>query len=199
MIDSLVRSVESAFVDFNIRRLLYLAFVLSILVGSVLLFDYATGYSHYARLDSRINALERLHELKSEGISEDLQLIFEDAVRSLERNEHRPILQKFSISVNPEPFLRFFSATAFYLLMMIGGIIQWFQGNPDWFKLLAGSLFFVVILGVVGIALPTFGNVWTNVGIYALFQLLSLVALTAYGNRKRRIERQQREDRPVPQ
>ena len=55
MFDSLVKSVESVFVEFNLRRLGYLIFVLAVFLGGIYLFDQATDYSFYSRYVKKLD------------------------------------------------------------------------------------------------------------------------------------------------
>jgi len=68
MLDTLVSSVENTFVQFSIRRLMYITFLLVVVLGGAYVFDRETGYSSQRRLDARLSALERLNTLESRGI-----------------------------------------------------------------------------------------------------------------------------------
>src|SRR5687768_14744441 len=69
MLDTLVQSIENIFVQFSLRRLLYIAFLLVVVLGGLFIFDRATGYSARKKLEMRLTALERLSVLETNGVA----------------------------------------------------------------------------------------------------------------------------------
>lgn len=68
MLDTLVQSIENTFVQFSLRRLLYIAFLLVVALGGLFIFDRVTGYSSHKKLEMRLLALERLSVLEAKGV-----------------------------------------------------------------------------------------------------------------------------------
>lgn len=180
MIEPLVKSIENAFVQFNFRRLLYLAFMFSILAGGLWLFDNATGYSYYARLDKRVDAMERLQQMQKGDISEEMIPVYDDVVRSLVKNKLDP--SPVGLMFNWLPVLKFFSASVIFWMVCIVGIVGYQLGKKDWNELVVGAIVFAIPLGFLGVIVPIIYSIWVNITMYIIGQVFVVFAISKYGN-----------------
>ena len=65
MIREILGSFERSFRRINTRSVLFILFIF----GAIALADYLTGFSFYQRLNSRLEALEKLYELRDKGLN----------------------------------------------------------------------------------------------------------------------------------
>lgn len=179
MFDTLVRSVEDAFIQFNLRRLFYLTFVLAVIVGGLYLFDNATDYSFFARFDKRLDALERLQEINSKGVPAELAPTYDQLVQALQQHKREPLNFAFSYA----PLLKIASASLLYWIFVIVGLIQKMKGVPDWDSLVIGAFIFGATASVLALLIPTIVDPSVNAAIYATIQVISVIMLSRYGNR----------------
>ena len=181
MFEHLIRSVENAFVEFNLRRVLYLMFIIGMLLVSLYVFDRSTGYSFYSRYEQKLSALEKLQEVQDKGLSPDLTPIFNDLVNTLRYRSDKSLDFSFTYA----PVLKVLSASLFFWWMVVVGLLQRLQGVQDWNSLVIGASAFGVIATALALLIPTFYSPWINAAIYAFLQIMIAIALTRYGNRIR--------------
>lgn len=179
MFGPLVSSIENAFLQFNLRRLFYLLFVVGVLVGGLYVFDSATDYSFYIRYDNRLSALERLQQIQYRGIPSELSPIYNDLVSTLHGHDQKPIVFTF----NYAPFLKVVTASLFYWIMVLYGFVHRVKGEADWDSLVIGGFTFGAISTVLALAIPTLYNPWVNASIYAAFQVACILMISRYGSR----------------
>ncbi len=183
--DSLVKSIESTFVQFSVRRMLYLAFLVLITGGGLLSFDRATGYTSFRRLDARITALERLRSLESAGIRQSASLtpVYDSLVarlRGLDEREPTSILL-WSI----EPPVKFLAATCLPLSFVAWGVVQMIRRTPGAGSMVGGALITVLVLGVAAILVPTGHSLRVTAIILFAVQVLLMIALVRYFGQRR--------------
>jgi hypothetical protein len=182
MIDGLIKSIERTFVEFTFRRLLYVLFLLALVSGALYLFDNSTGYSFYARLDRRIEALEKLQQIESRGFkpASELDSIFNATVAELRDHSPSPI----QLRIGTDPIVKFLAAALVPFVFMIIGLFKLIRKEPESPAVFAGAFAFTLILGIPGVFLQITSVFWLNALIYFLVQLVVLVVISVLGRKK---------------
>ncbi len=189
MFGELVSSIEKVFVETSGRRALYLAFLVSLAVGSLWAFDRSTGYSLGRRLDSRISALERLHALEKDGVrtSSTLSASYDAIARDLKLGSAGPTVSYDEARRLPdgiEIIARVFAATFFPIGFLLWGIIGFLRGDSSQLNMVGGALVFGLILGVPAALTPVVGSLRLTALMWFVIQVFAMLALTRmYGNR----------------
>lgn len=180
MLDSLVSSIENAFVQPSFKRLLYILFLLLIVISSAVVFNETTGYTLYSRVDKRIAALERLQALEEKNIKQSPELgsIYQSILDEMEPKPWQPI----SLHLSYDPLIKFLSATLVPFVFVLVSLFRWLRGNKEWGQTLAGALLTTVLLGAPAIIIPNWGTAWTNAAAYFMFQIGFLIFVVRYSN-----------------
>jgi hypothetical protein len=176
MFDTLIASIESTFVQFSLRRLLYIIFLFAVVLLALYIYDSSTEYSFYTRIDKRISALERLSELEHKGISSSstLDSLYRGVVNELYRGRSSGSM----FHLDWAPLMTFLSATFVGLILAIMGLVQIINRDPNGKNVFGGSLVFVTVLGIPAIVVPHWAPLWAMAGTYALVQFVALKILT---------------------
>mgnify|MGYP001217516987 CR=1 FL=1 len=163
MLDSLVSSIEKAFVEFSARRLVYVVFLFAIAFGGLWLFNRATGYGPFTRLERQVSTLERLQTLEAKGIDRSAALspLYRETVRQLSLAQAAPIAPQF----DPEPVVKVAAATAIPLLFVLVGVLQILAGKSEAVGVAGGAMVFAILLGVPSLFVPT---LWGSLKVTAL-------------------------------
>lgn len=186
MFGELVKSIESAFIDFSIRRALYVLFVLALLVGGLLAFDRMTGYSRSHRLDAQLSALERLHALEKAGIrdSRDLSAVYDHLVAQVK--DTTPAIMPIWRADDADSSLKFIAGAAIPLLFVLIGLVQLIRGEPGASSVLGGAAVAAAVMGLAAVIVPTVHSLKaTLLGVFAAQCLLMFLMVRRYGNRSR--------------
>jgi len=182
MLESLVKSIENTFTQFTLGRLLYIIFVIVFLGGSVYLYNDSTGYTLYGKIDNKISALERLHNLEKNGIkeSEDLLPLYNDVINDLKNTDNTISF----ISQYRNEIAKVTSATVLMLFFVIYGVVGMLKGTEGSSATFAGALIFTIILAVPSWFVPVIsGSIWLTSGILLVLQTAILVFITKkYGD-----------------
>lgn len=189
LIGELVKSIESAFVEISIRRVLYLIFILGLGVGCILAFDRATGYSQARRLDARISALERLFALEQAGVESSSRLgaSFDAIAQDLQSLNSvvtsAPVGQP---TARPyEALVKFLAATLLPVLFAAYGLLQWLRGDKSGAGVFGGAFIGTLILGVPAVLAPTIHSLRaTAFGLFVVHVFAVLSMTIYYGNKR---------------
>ncbi len=182
MFDSLIKSVENSFIEFNLRRLIYLIFILAIGVGGLYGFNEVTGYGYFAKYEKKLNALQKLQEIEKAGLSASLKPIHEDLVKQLGDVDSSsaigvPINRPSSTASLVDIAVKAVSASFVFWFLGIMGIAQKSQGSNQWQSLVVGGFVFAIAASLVAIIIPTFYSVWVNAVINVAVQILLIFAM----------------------
>jgi hypothetical protein len=81
MIREILESFERSFRRINTRSVLFILFIF----GAIALADYLTGFSFYQRVNSRLEALEKLYELRDKGFEseEKIREIYKSTIEDI--------------------------------------------------------------------------------------------------------------------
>ena len=90
---SMLASLESLFLKFNFRRLLFWVFIILMVVIGLTIFENVTGYAYFSRLERKVAILETLNELSQDDISSkpELNSIYQDTVSELKSYQIEPL------------------------------------------------------------------------------------------------------------
>ena len=186
MFGDLVKSIESAFVDFSLRRTLYVFFVLALIVGGLYAFDRMTGYSSARRLDAQLSAVERLHALEKAGIRESAALapIYNRIVA--QQQVVPPTFMPSWRVEGSEVLLKFVTGAAIPLLFVLVGFVQMIRGEPGAGSVFGGATVAAVVLGVAAALAPTVHSLKATLfGIFLVQMLLMYLMVRHYGRKAR--------------
>jgi len=185
MIREILESFERSFRRINTRSVLFILFIF----GAIALADYLTGFSFYQRVNSRLEALEKLYELRDKGFEseEKIREIYKSTIEDIQRRDESFIEPTIPlISSLPDWLAKGIGATFAFYVFLPWSIFTWYsQGIYEALQLLGGVLIVVAICGILGIVIPTLGAVWVNFTIYSIIQIVVLFEITKYGNRIR--------------
>ena len=184
MLDSLIQSVENAFVQFSFRRLLYVVFILAIVPGGLYVLNEMTGYTVYRRVDSQIDALQRLHALEKGGIRQSPALapIFQMVVRELGSQPVHP----FNYEFRPDPLLKFLGASLVPLIFVPVGLLQLLRREPEGSSMLTGAVAATFIFGVPALFVPTWRSPWATAGALFVLQVVLVTLFVRWNNARTR-------------
>ncbi len=183
MFESLLASVEKAFVEFNLRRAMYLIFLCVIGLGGLWVYNETTGYGPFSRIDHQISILERLQALEAKGIDKSTSLggVFRGTVAELAKFQaQQPNADAYIV-----PASKFFAGSCIPLLFVVYGLAQLLAGNRDGMGVLGGAAVCVILFGVPSVFLPV---LWNSLKFTILLllglQLLALALVVRIGKRK---------------
>ena len=71
---SIIASLESLFLEFNYRRLLFWVFVILLIITGLIVFENLTGYAYFSRMERKVSILRSLNELSHNDISSKPEL-----------------------------------------------------------------------------------------------------------------------------
>ena len=134
-------------------------------------------YGYNQRIENRISALERLHSLEQEGIteSENLSPLYKSLTEDLKGNPFEP----FSFGLDLALILRILSAAGLPIALTVAGAWQTVRGDPEGSQLFIGALAMTVLLVIPAVYIPVVKSIWINVVPYALVQV-SFIYLLDY-------------------
>lgn len=186
MFGDLVKSIENAFVDFSLRRTLYVLFVLALIVGGLYVFDSMTGYSSARRLDAQLSAVERLHALEKAGIRESAALapIYTRIV--VQQQVVTPTrLPSWRVD-GSEAVVKFIAGAIIPLLFVLAGFVQMIRGEPGAGSTFGGAAVAAVVMGVAAVLVPTIQSLKvTLLGLFLTQVLLMYLMVSKYGKKAR--------------
>ena len=186
MFGELVKSIESAFVDFSLRRALYVFFVLALIAGGLSVFDRMTGYSSARRLDAQLSALERLHALEKAGIRESAALapIYNRLVA--QQQAVTPMVLSNWYVERSEAFLKFLAGAGIPLLFVVVGSVQLVRGQPGAGSTIGGATVAATVMGVAAMFVPTVQSLrLTLLSLFFVQVLLMYLMVRNYGKKSR--------------
>jgi hypothetical protein len=156
------------------------ALILMLLFG----FEVVTGWNYYRNLEKKIELLDRLNSLHSEGVTSnpELEPIYAQAVADLSsRNTAPPRLPAIALRTSIA-FWKAISGASFWILFALLGMFGTFGKERR--ALAAIALLIIAIpFGYIGSILPTIGNPWVN---YIGFPLLQMAILLIISGRARK-------------
>jgi hypothetical protein len=95
MFSQLIKSIEDSFLNFNLRRFLFLGFIFITCVFVWLSYDSITHHSMFSRLEKKTTLLQQLAKLDSIGLHKDerLQKVYDSILSELvnEKNNNKSI------------------------------------------------------------------------------------------------------------
>jgi len=168
---SIIASLESLFLEFNFRRLLFWVFVVFAVVTGFTVFENLTGYAYFSRMEKKVAILKSLNELAQDEISTkpELNSIYQDVTSELESYQIKPL--SFSGILSglgptapqiPAEFGKFISGGLLGFMVAIAGLVDRKKGGEKWRSTFLGGLVFGILMGLIGIVIPTIYNLWIN-------------------------------------
>ena len=157
-------SFEALFLQFRWRRLFFWLFFLALVPAGFVLFEAQTNHFFLEGAERRVGLLRELNHLSSDGVATDASLgpIYRELVDQLRARPSGPgpyvLALREPASPAPEAVIKF--ATGAWLAPLGAFIALGLrrQGKP-WQNTLLGSLLIGLPLGLVGVVVPTVGNV----------------------------------------
>jgi len=154
MITRFIESIEQLFLDFNVKRLFYIIFLLLLGFIGVWLYEGLSGHFYFSRLEHRIDLLEKAYRLQSGGIKSDPNLspIYAEIIKDLQEQPTFSInLTKVSLSQNLWLFL---SGVSLWFILALYYYSEVRNGNRTAVAGVYGALVFGIFCGVLNMALP---------------------------------------------
>ena len=185
MLDGLIGSVERTFVQFSVRRLFFLLFVMTVVVAGAYFVDIRTGYTSFLRLERTVESMERLHALEVAGIKESPELapLYRQAVAQLTELKTTREVRGVQLSFITEPVIKFLAATCFILLFVLWGLVKLVRRDPEGVGLVMGASITALIFGVPLSLVPTIGSLrFTAIGLIVT-QILFMFIVSRWGGR----------------
>jgi hypothetical protein len=184
MLDSLIQSIENAFIQFSFRRLLYVLFVLAVVLSTAYAWNELTGYTYYFRLEKQVTLLERLNALERNQVSSSPTLapLYTALVKQLLLAKKEPFAFHFDVV----PIAKFFAAAVIPFIFVFVAMIQKVRGAPDWSDMLVGALTMTLLLGIPAALSPTFGSLLLTAVVYFVAQVVLLVWMAVFFDRRKR-------------
>lgn len=186
MLDTIFRSLEDTFVQFNFKRLLFWMFLIVATVIALFVFEHYTGLGHNIRLDGELSTLERLRTLEKEGItsSPTLKKEYERIVASL-HNDGTSTMTFLNLDIEKGSVVKFFAATFLWWVLLIYGFVTLARGDDQALPLIFGSITVLLLLGIPSIIIPDIGSFWINSIIYLLTQMFFTAWIHNYGKKRK--------------
>jgi hypothetical protein len=169
-------SLESLFLQFNLRRLIFWLFILVL----ALVFESQTNLLFYQGLNQRVSLIRELNELRTAGVESDpkLAVSYRSAVDDLASKGTGatsfalPLPLNSQVSLELDGFWKFVSAGLLGILMVVYGISQKITDKNGWLSSIAVGVGVLAVLGLVGVLIPTVYTTWINVSVYVLLLAL---------------------------
>jgi hypothetical protein len=190
---SIISSLESLFLEFNYRRLLFWVFVVLAIVTGLVVFENLTGYAYFSRMERKVSILKSLNELAHDDISSkpELNAIYQDVISELEAYQIKPLsftgfFSNFGsvIPQMPSEFWKFISGGFLGFIVAIAGLVDRRQGNERWSSIFWGGLVFGILMGLIGIFIPKIYNLWVNYIGFPVIQIAVILLLSRKGVKK---------------
>jgi hypothetical protein len=186
---TIISSLESLFLQFNFRRLLFWIFLFSCIGLSLSIFENYTGYFYFSKIEKKIVMLNSLNELSKEKISKNSELypIYKDLVINIQSYPIEP--SSIAKSILPEQqitekVLKFISGALLGIILLIMGILDGIAGKKDWQDNVSGGLVTAIVFGLFSIIIPTVYSIWINIVVFPLIQIAVLLGIFTLGLRK---------------
>jgi hypothetical protein len=186
MLDSIVVAFEKLFVEFSWRRILHIVLLFATALSLFLLFEWYTSYFQLQRLSKSTEILARLQEIESKGFisNSELKKIHSQAVKELQASQHDRMIQ-LGLRATPGPdFLRaLFKWAAAASPWWLMALAAWLSlrgkkgGGP---QPITAFLIIGLLLGAIGMAIPTFYWPWFNLVIYPVAHFIIIVTLIVF-------------------
>ena len=186
---SIIASLESLFLEFNYRRLLFWVFIIFAFITGLVIFENLTGYAYFSRMERKVSILKSLNELSQDDIASkpELNTIYQDTISELKAYKIEP-LSFFGILSNlgsniphiPSEFGKFISGGFLGFMVAIAGLVDRNKGGEKWSSTFWGGLVFGIIMGLIGAIIPTVYNLWVN---YIGFPILQIVLVLFFSSR----------------
>jgi hypothetical protein len=178
MLDRTFQLLEHTFAQLSFGRLVFLV---SVLLLFLYVYDNSTGYGFYSRIEKRISALERLYALKQSHVdsTEGLSRVYASIVNEL--NE-RPSVSPINWSY--EPIFKFLAAAFLPIIFVIIGLVKLLIRQEDGPSIFGGAVIITALLGIPAVLIPTWSSLWLNIIVYSTVQIILMVVLSKYGNKK---------------
>jgi hypothetical protein len=180
MFDSLVSSIENAFVQFSFRRLVYMIFLFAVVISTCVVLNELTGYTLYSRMEKKISALERLQELREKGVEQSMELnpIYQSVVGDIQQKPWEQV----SIHFTFDPVIKFLSATLVPFLFIFIGFFNILRGDEAVSRTVAGAMLLTILLGLPAVLIPTWQNPWYNASVYFIIQIILMFLMLKYSS-----------------
>lgn len=183
-------SLESLFLQFNVKRLFYWLTLIAVLVGVLLVGERLTGFIYFWQIDRKIKLTSELLNLYNNGIqgNQELNLIYEDLVTSI-RN-YKP--SSISISLpsaqltSLESIFKFISGGFLGFMVALSGYSD--RKDPQktgWKSTVYGGLFFGIVFALIGVVIPTIANPWVNYVSYPIVEIIVILGLSKLLTRRK--------------
>ena len=190
MFDSVFRTVEKVITEFSWRRLFALTLLLAFASAAILFFEYSTAYFRLGRLSREVELLERLDQLaQAPGIQQSPQLerLRDELVSSLETLVGDEAAMTLAAPSLPSWLWRALASALPWGLLSLAFLSQMIRGDQEAAAAFVGVLFFAVLFGAIGAAIPTtFGPIVNYIAYPAGHFLLVVTLIMLWQKRQER-------------
>lgn len=189
----MLASLESLFLEFNFRRLLFWIFLILAIVTGFIVFENFTGYVYFSKMEKKVSILNTLNELAKDDITSkpELNSIFQDTVSELKSYQVKPLSFSgffsgfgITIPVIPYEFWKFISGGFLGFMVAIAGLVDKRKGNQKWGSTFMGGLVFGILFGIIGAVIPTIYNVWVNHIGFPIVQIAGILLFSRISTKK---------------
>jgi len=191
----ILNSLEALFLQFNFRRLFFWLFIIGLASAILFTWESLTGYFFFTSVERKITLLKELNSLAKDGISQDSELspIYNEIVAELTTYKIHSIPQLSDLKF--ERVWKFVSGAFLGLAVAIAGLGDRSKPGKKWKSTVSGGVFVGIVLGVIGIFLPTFYSPWVN---YLGYPILQVIVIFGAGKLVQKRKQLQGQQQPLP-
>jgi hypothetical protein len=190
--EKILASLESLFLEFNLRRLLFWLFMIGLLAFGLYAYERTTGYVYFARLAKRMALLRDLNALAQGGAATNPELkpIYTKLVAELNSYTFQPLSIKELPALkasNFEKLVKFTGGALLGIAMLFAGLSERKKKVPRWESLVGGATAVAIIGGTIGLIIPTIYSPWLNAAVYPVLQVALIFGVAGTLARKKQV------------
>lgn len=186
-------SLEAVFLKFSLKRLLFLAFMLALLIISLYSFESMSGYLYLGATEKKITLLKELHALSKDGVASnpDLAPIYKNMADALSNHKIVPMASytprwPTAITAGSNTALQALAGMPIGLLLLAMAVREYFRRKQSW--TIPGSVGMLLTAGGALLSLLLPQNLTILARAIICFALITVVlaSVIAYGAAVRR-------------
>jgi len=185
MLENFIKSIENSFLNFNIRRLFYILFVVSIIISGLIIFDSITKYSVLSKNEKKLELLEKLVTLKEKGINRypELDSIYSSTIVELNSISKEDTFSSIKLSFIPSLFSKTIYIEEIIIISLIPCVLLFLSLLYPKVKkeirkrnIISASIIFLLMLIFIFI-MPIIYYSFINCILYIAIQIILLIAV----------------------
>jgi hypothetical protein len=190
---TILSSLESLFLQFNLRRLLFWVFIAVIALFIFSGIEGLTGITYFMRVQGKLSVLSTLNTLSKDGIESNpkLEPIYNQLVNDISEYDINrnslaklfPNLSTITIQI-PVEIWKFISSGIWGFLVAISGLFVRKTNPGGWRSMFIGGLAMGIVLGIIGILIPNIFYAWINIILCPSVQLILILLLPRITTKK---------------